>query len=342
MKLFGKDLDRDVVIVAEIGVNHEGDYEAARRLIELAEEAGADAVKFQTYSPERFVSADDPDRLERVRRFCLSEADIRSLSVHAADLGVGFFSSAISEDVVPLLAELGPAIKIASGDVTFEPVVRAAAGTGRVVILSTGAANEAEIDQAVDWVRDTVGETAMSERLILLHCVSAYPTPIDQANLRSIPYLADRYRPVRVGYSNHVMGAEAVIAAVALGANLVEVHFTDRKEGRSFRDHTLSADPNDLCYLVETLPQIAAARGVFGKAPQPCEQETIAAIRKGVTAARDIPAGTILRLEDLAFARPGTEIACGDVGHAVGKTLMEPVSAGTLIRRQMLSERQGI
>jgi len=200
MRLFGKDVDDSVIVVAEIGVNHEGDPAAAHKLLDLAADAGADAVKFQTYTPERFVVADDAERLERVRRFGLGEETFRALADHAGERGIGFFSSAITEDVVPLLAELGPAIKIASGDVTLEPVIRAAAATGRVVILSTGAATEAEVDRAVEWVGDEIGVNDLSERLVLLHCVSAYPTPAEQANLNAIPYMAARYQPVRVGY----------------------------------------------------------------------------------------------------------------------------------------------
>jgi len=341
MKIFGKSIDDDVIVVAEIGVNHEGDPASAQRLLELAAEAGADAVKFQTYTPERFVSADDAQRLERVRRFGLSDSDFRALAARAAELGIGFFSSAITEDVVPLLAELGLAIKIASGDITFEPVIRAAAATGRVVILSTGAATEAEVDRAVEWVADETGSDALAERLVLLHCVSAYPTPFEQANLNAIPYMAARYQPVRVGYSNHVQGPEAVIAAVALGANLVEVHFTDCKHGREFRDHSLSADPDDMRYLTGILPGVRAARGSYAKMRQPCESETVDAIRKGVVAARDLPAGTVLQASDLAYARPGTEFPCGELALAIGKTLGADVARGALIRHADLMEKVG-
>ncbi len=342
MRLFGKNLDTDVVVVAEIGVNHEGDSAAAMRLLELAADAGADAVKFQTYTPERYVAADDAERLDRVRRFGLAEEDFRALAARAGELGIGFFSSALTEDVVPLLAELGQTIKIASGDITFEPVIRAAAATGRIVILSTGAANEAEVDRAVEWIGDEIGSDKLADRLVLLHCVSAYPTPIEQANLNAIPYMAARYQPVRVGYSHHVQGPEAVIAAVALGANLVEVHFTDCKEGRSFRDHSLSADPEDMRYLTRVLPGVAAARGVYAKQRQACESDTVDAIRKGLTAARDLPAGTVLKASDLAYARPGTELSCGALGLAVGKTLGADVRRGALIRRTDLMEKVGL
>src|SRR5262245_53736331 len=139
MNLFGCDLNKTVAVIAEIGVNHEGDVDVAARLVEAAARAGAHAVKFQSYTPERFISGADPERFARVTRFGLNEAAHRRLARISSDNGIAFFSSAITEDWVPLIAELGAAIKIASGDLTFEPVISAAAATGKPVILSTGA-----------------------------------------------------------------------------------------------------------------------------------------------------------------------------------------------------------
>ena len=187
MKLFGKDLDTEVAIVAEIGVNHEGDVEAASRLIRLAREAGADAVKLQTYTPERYASASDAARLKRVGSFALSEADLRRLARDADALGIPLFSTPLTEDVVPLLASLFPAIKIASGDLDFEPVIRAAAATGKPILMSTGLGTTPEIETAIGWVRAGSGVQELRDRLILMHCVVAYPTPIEQANVLSIP-----------------------------------------------------------------------------------------------------------------------------------------------------------
>ncbi|RED52439.1 N-acetylneuraminate synthase family protein [Aestuariispira insulae] len=342
MKLFGKELDREILLIAEIGVNHEGDLEAASRLLALAAKAGADAVKFQSYTPERFISTDDAERLERVRRFGLDQAAHERLAAEARALDVPFFSSAISEDWVPKLAELGEAIKIASGDITFEPVIRAAAGTGCKVILSTGTATVPEIDRAVHWVRDVVGEDKLADRLVLLHCVSAYPTPMEQANLLSIPYLMERYHPVTIGYSNHVKEREAAIAAVALGARVVEMHFTDRKEGRDFHDHSLSADPEDLAYLARVLPQVAAARGQYGKEVQACESGNVWAIRKGVSANRDLVAGTVIGADDIRYTRPATEFPSLEADKVIGATLAEDCREGAVLKRSMVHlDRKG-
>lgn len=332
MKLFGRDLDSDVAIIAEVGVNHEGDVEAASKLVRLAAEAGADAVKFQSYTPDRFISRADAERFARVGRFALDENSHRRLAAEAAKAGIRFFSTAVTEDWVPLLAELGEAVKIASGDLTFEPVIRAAARSGRPVILSVGLGTVNEIDRAVDWFASEIGAAAIADRLVLMHCVVAYPTPVEEANVMSVPFLRERYR-LRVGYSNHVAGAEACYAAVALGAPVIEAHFTDRREGRTFRDHALSFEPAELSDLVQKLRRIRASLGQFGKQRHPSEIGNISAARKGVVAARDLAAGDVIKAGDVIFARPGSEFTSLEIGAVVGARLSQAVARGMLIPR---------
>lgn len=331
MKLFGRDLDREIAVVAEIGVNHEGDVDAASRLIRLAHDAGADAIKLQTYTPERFASAADPVRLERVRRFCLDRAAHQRLAAEAQRMGATLFSTAVTEDVVPLLSELFPAIKIASGDVNFEPVIRTAVATGKPVIISTGDASIDEIDQAVEWARAEAG-AGLSDQLAVLHCVSAYPAPMAQANLLSIPFLKQRYG-LTTGYSNHVLGPEACYGAVALGAQIIEVHVTDRREGREFRDHALSFEPAELSALIGCVRRLTSALGTLGKEVQESERAIRAAIRKGVVAAHDLAAGAVLTREDLMYARPATEFAAAELPQLIGKRLVTAVQRGQLIPR---------
>ena len=335
MNLFGKDLDRNVPVIAEIGINHEGDLDAALKLMRLAREAGADAAKFQTFTPERYASASDPERLEKVRGFDLGKDGFRQLAEEAAKDGFPIFSTAVSEDVVPFLAELFPAIKIASGDIDFEPVIRAAAGTGLPVILSTGVSTAEEVDAAIGWFRDAAATRDIRDRLILMHCVSAYPAPIEEANTLSIPYLAER-TGLRVGYSNHIVGPEACLAAVALGACVIEVHFTDCKTGREFRDHALSCDPDDLAGLVEMVPRIRASLGQPGKERQPSELPNLSAVRKGVVAARDLEAGRVLARDDLMFARPADEVPAAEIDSLPGARIKAAVDKGELIRRDNL------
>jgi N-acetylneuraminate synthase/N,N'-diacetyllegionaminate synthase len=335
MKLFGKDLGDDVVIIAEIGVNHEGDVEAASRLLKLAAESGADAAKFQSYTPERFISAADPERFARVTRFSLDEAAHRRLAREAQELGIAFLSTAVTEDWVPLIAELSLAIKIASGDLDFEVVIRKAARTGRTVILSTGLGTVEEIDNAVGWVRDEIGEDTLADRLVLMHCVSAYPAPLEEANLLAIPFLAERYG-VTTGYSNHVVEPDVCIAAAALGASVIEVHFTDQREGRTFHDHALSFEPSYLARLVAMAPRIRAARGSYGKERMACELPNLEAVRKGLVAARDLETGSVLERADMMFARPAGEFPARDIDMVVGKRLTAPLRRGDPLRRDVI------
>ncbi len=337
MKLFGKDLDNEVALIAEIGVNHEGSLDKALELIDLAADAGADAVKFQSYTPERFCAADDPVRLERVTRFSLSEDDHHVLVKRAKEKAIHFFSTAVTEDWVPFLAGIGPAIKIASGDLNFRPVIDAAAKSGVPVILSTGGGTVDEIDTAVEWFLSAAGD-AGGDRLILMHCVAAYPVPMEEANLQSVPFLAARYPNLTIGYSNHVLGPEAPLAAVALGARIVEVHFTDQKEGREFRDHALSADPSDLAYLAKMMGQIAQARGTLSKQPMPCETATLPIIRKGLVASRDLEAGSALMRDDLMYCRPSTGFAASELDRLMGRTLKSPLNRGCVLTPEHLTD----
>ena len=336
MIVFAKNLDRDVVIIAEIGVNHEGNPEVAATLMAAAARAGADAVKFQSYTPERYVSGIDPERQERVRRFALTEATHRKLSATAKNLGVSFLSTAVSEDWLPLLAELGDAIKIASGDLTFEPVIRGAARTGKPVILSVGLGTIAEIDQAIAWFGDEIGSVSLRDHLALMHCVVAYPTPIEQANVLSVPFLAQRYG-LHVGYSNHVIGPEACYAAAALGAPIIEVHLTDCKSGRNFRDHALSFEQRDLEEMVSVIKRIRASLGTSGKGRSEAELSNLAAARKGIVAARDIAVGTVLSETDLMYARPVLDFASTQLSLVVGLKTTAAIAKGMPVRRMDLT-----
>jgi N-acetylneuraminate synthase/N,N'-diacetyllegionaminate synthase len=335
MKLFGRDLEREVAVVAEIGVNHEGSVDAARRLIDLAHAAGADAVKLQTYTPERYASASDPARLERVTRFSLDLDEHEMLAEHAKQNGIRLFSTALTEDVIPFLAKWFDVIKVASGDLVFEPTVRGAAASGRQVIISTGNCTLDEIQRAVRWCIDELGEQLVKERVALLHCVSAYPAPLEEANVLSVPYLKERFG-LTTGYSNHVVELEAVLAAVALGAQLIEVHVTDQKHGRTFRDHAMSLEPAELTAMIQSIRRIKASLGSMGKAPQSSEAGLRAAIRKGVVAARDLAAGTVLSEQDWMFARPATEIDASEASSLRGRRLGRALRKGEQLSKRDL------
>lgn len=324
-----------VTIVAEIGVNHEGDLQQAKKILQLAAEAGVDYVKFQSYTPSRYSTAQDNVRFNRITKFALKQEDFKLLAQLASDLGVGFFSTPVTEDWVDILDEFCPVFKIASGDISFKPVIQKVAQKGKPFMISTGTATIEEIDQAVEWVQQEVGTKDLKNHLILMHCVSAYPTPIDQANLLSIPFLRDRYG-VRIGYSNHVIGMNACLAAVALGAEVIEIHFTDRKDGREFRDHALSFDQNDLKTFIQISHDIRKSLGSYTKQVQPCEKDNIPMFRKGIIAACDLKKGHVLLDNDLMFARPATEFAASEINALIGKTLKVDVPKGFLIPRNAI------
>ena len=331
MQLFGMDLEHETVVVAEVGVNHEGSLDKALELVGLAADARADAVKFQTYEPFRYASTSDMERFERVSRFALSAEDFTLVAKEADRLGIGFFSTPLDESSVELVASLAPVIKIASPDLTFEPTIRAAAATGKPLIISTGLGMPEEIDQTLEWVQQEIGDAPLRERVVLMHCVSSYPTPLEQANLHSVSYLRDRY-DVYVGYSDHTIGLNAARAAVALGAAVIEKHFTDQKEGRTFRDHEISADPEDMRVLVQDVKAVRGSLGTVDKGRADAELPNLKPLRKGVVAARDLEAGAVLARPDLMYARPAIEFGAEQIDTLVGRQLTESVVKGNLIR----------
>jgi N-acetylneuraminate synthase/N,N'-diacetyllegionaminate synthase len=199
------------------------------------------------------------------------------------------------------------------------------------LIVSVGNATLDEVDQAVEWVREEICGVQLAERLILLQCTASYPAPIEDANLAVIPMLSERYG-VPVGYSNHVLGVEACLAAIALGACLLEIHFTDKKEGRSFRDHQLSLTALELRSLIESARRIHTAVGSAEKTVQPSEQASRLELRKGIVAARNLTSGIIITAEDLSYARPATYFRSGQRDQLIGRRLKRSIGAGASIR----------
>lgn len=334
MRLFGKDLDSDPVVIAEIGVNHEGDLETAKSLIRLAARSGADAVKFQSYTPERYVSRSQADRFARIDAFALSEDDHLRLKEEATASGVSFFSTPLTEDWVEFLAVTCDALKVASGDLTFEPTVRAVAETDLPVLVSTGMATWSEIDRSIAWIEQQSARP-LRDRLALLHCVSAYPAPTSELNLRAIPAMRERYG-VTIGYSNHSLELAVCYAAVSLGARVVEVHFTDSREGKTFHDHLLSVEPAELERLVERVSAIAQALGSDAKSIQPSEMGNLENARKGIVAALDISAGTVIQESHLMFARPASEFSADEMKDLLGREIKRSLRRGELIERDDL------
>jgi N-acetylneuraminate synthase len=320
-------------VIAEIGANHNGDMALARRLIDAAQAAGVDAVKFQSWSKSSLISRAEFARrapyaqgetmtLEQsVERYQLSPAQHREIATYCAERGITFFSSCFSREEVELLETLAvPAYKIASMDVNHLPLLDVVAATGKPVIMSTGMATLDEIERALNRLRrGGAGPVA------LLHCVSRYPCPHDAVNLRNIPMLADTFG-VPVGFSDHALGPAVAIAAVALGACILEKHFTVDKALPGW-DHAISADPPEMAAVVRGAREAYLALGSDARVLGPDDLASRQAFRRRAVARRAMKRGQRVAEADLAFKRPGDGIGPDTLDRVVGRTLVRDVEA---------------
>ncbi|MBW9222852.1 N-acetylneuraminate synthase family protein [Methanothermococcus sp. SCGC AD-155-K20] len=288
-------------IIAEAGLNHNGDVELAKELIEKAAEVGADAIKFQSYHAENFISKDS-EYYQLFKKLELSEEEFKELYKFAKQKGMIFLSTPLDLEYANVLSEIGvPAFKIASGDLTFMPLLKKVAETGKPVILSTGMANISEIYEAVSILR-----TNSCEDIILLHCISSYPTPFDEVNLRAITTLKNVFN-LPVGYSDHTLGSIIPIVAVALGAKVIEKHFTlDKNMGGP--DHKLSADPEEFKYMIKEIRIVERALGDGIKRPMECEESVRLHGRRCIVAKRFIGKGEMITESDITYKRPAIGI----------------------------------
>lgn len=323
----GIDTATKVMVVAEIGNNHEGDVDVALELVDRAAEVGADAVKFQTFRTERFVAPADEERYARMRRFELSPEQFAALAERARARDLRFVSTALDLESAAVLEPLVDAYKIASGDNTLWPLIGRVLDAGKPVIISTGLLEAAGVDELVGFVQDRWGAERTASRLALLQCVTAYPAAPEESSLGVIRTLADRHG-VTVGFSDHSVGIDVAPLAVAAGARIVEKHFTLDKEFSDFRDHRLSADPAEFRELVARIRRAEALYGGTEKRVQPSEREMVRAVRRSIVAATDLPAGHRIGAADLMWLRPGNGLTPGREAELIGRTLRRGVSLG--------------
>jgi N-acetylneuraminate synthase len=331
-------------IIAEAGVNHNGDLGLAQRMIDAAVKAGADAVKFQAYKAEKLVTQDAPkaeyqmratggseSQLDMLRRLEVSPEGQRILMDYCRRKGILFLSTPFDEDSADVLERLEiPAFKIPSGEVTNLPFLAYVAKKGRPMVLSTGMASLGEVEMAVRTI-----EAAGNRDMILLHCVSNYPADPDDVNLRAIETMARAFR-LPIGYSDHTLGIEVPIASVALGACVLEKHFTlDRNLPGP--DHQASAEPDELAAMVTGIRKVESALGHGRKVPAPSEAATAAVARKSLVAARAIPAGTTFTEDLIAIKRPGTGLPPTMRALLVGRVAKENIPADALLTLSMIA-----
>jgi N-acetylneuraminate synthase len=350
-------------VIAEAGVNHNGSLERALQLVDVAAGAGADAVKFQTFRADQLATAgaakaayqvsntgDAGSQLDMLRALELSVADHEVLLARCRARGIRFMSTAFDAASLAFLATLDmPAIKIPSGDINCGPLLLQAARLQRPLIVSTGMATLAEVEQALGVIAfglththapagradfeaawcSASGRAALAGQVTLLHCVTQYPAPPAAVNLRAMDTLAAAFG-LPVGYSDHTLGIEVAIAAVARGAAVIEKHFTlDRTLPGP--DHAASLEPNELAQLLRAIRHVEQALGSTAKVPAADEAANRPVARRSLVAARAIRRGNPLAAEDLTFKRPGHGVSPMDYWDRIGKPAQRDYAADELI-----------
>ncbi|MEG1331751.1 MAG: N-acetylneuraminate synthase, partial [Eubacterium sp.] len=306
-----------VVIIAEAGVNHNGSLALAKKMVLMGKKAGVDAVKFQTFKSEKVVSVfakkadyqientqnNQENQLEMVKKLELSNDAFFELQTYCQEIGIQFLSTPFDLESIVFLNQLEmPFWKIPSGEITNYPYLVKIAETHKDIVMSTGMCTMKEIEEAIN-----VLEANGSGKISLLHCNTEYPTPMEDVNLRAMQTLKETFN-VPVGYSDHTKGIEVPIAAVAMGAEIIEKHFTldCSMEGP---DHKASLEPEALTQMVQAIRNIEKAMGSGKKEPSPSEKKNIPIARKSIVANCDIEKGTVFTVENLTTKRPGNGIS---------------------------------
>lgn len=307
-----------VYIIAEAGVNHNGDFSKARRLIEIAAEAGANAVKFQTFTADKLVTrkattaayqmetTGEKLQLDMLKKLELKSSDYSQLFKYAKNCRIDFVSTAFDIDSLLMLNELGvPFFKIPSGEITHYQLIKTIALIGKPVVVSTGMATISDVQNCINVLLE---HGMLEKNISVLHCNSQYPTPFCDVNLRAMSAISSLFPLVKVGYSDHTLGIEVPIAAVALGAVVIEKHFTmDRS--LSGPDHLTSLEPVELKAMVESIRNIEQALGSDEKCPSESELKNKLLVRKSLVARTDIATGDFFEESNVTAKRPGSGLS---------------------------------
>ena len=329
---------KHVIIIAEAGVNHNGSFELAKKMVDAAKEAGVDYVKFQTFNPKKLVSkyaekaeyqkettGSDETQLQMLQKLTLTEDNFLSLHDYCREVGIGFISTPFDLDSITFLETFDMDFwKVPSGEVTNLPYLEAIARTKRKVVMSTGMCDMNEIQDAIE-VLEKNGTT----EIILLHCNTQYPTPYEHVNLKAMNSIKDALHK-EVGYSDHTQGIEVPIAAVAMGATVIEKHFTLDKNMEG-PDHKASLNPSELQQMVVAIRNIEQAIGNGLKEPSSSEMANKGVARKSIVASRSIKQGEVFSEENLITKRPGTGISPMKWYEVIGKVASRDFSEDEMI-----------
>jgi len=330
--------NESVFVIAEAGVNHNGDIELAKNLVDIAVEAGADAVKFQTFKAENVVTKNAPkagyqvkntksnkSQYDMIKKLELSENEFRELYRYAKNKGIIFLSTPFDFESADFLEELViPAFKVSSTDLTNLPFLEYIAEKGKAIILSTGMGTLGEIEEAINTIKN-----AGNEDIILLHCITSYPAKFESLNLRAIQNLKEAFK-LPVGFSDHSLGIYAPIAAVTLGAVVIEKHFTLDKNLPG-PDHKASLNPEELKEMIKGISLIEKALGDGIKRLTPEEREIKKVARRSIVAKVDIQKGVIITKEMITFKRPGIGLPPRYYNEIIGKRARRDIRADELI-----------
>ena len=332
-------------VIAEAGVNHNGRLDLARKLIDTAKRAGADAVKFQVFSAEEIATrtaekaeyqrrgTGEGTQYEMLKRLELSEEDFEKLARHAERRGIIFLASAFGEKGVGLLERLGvPAFKIPSGEITNFPLLKHIAGKKKPIILSTGMSTLQEVEEALRVIRKEG-----AKEVVLLHCVSNYPAKIEEVNLRAMETLR-RVFGLPVGLSDHTVGITIPVAAVALGAAVIEKHFTLSRELPG-PDHKASLEPDELLEMVLRIREVEKALGDGVKRPTKSEEIVRRFARRSIVAKADIPKGTVITSSMLDIKRPGIGIEPKYYNVIVGQKVKRDIKKDELLTWEAVEKK---
>lgn len=340
--------DEPCFIIAEAGVNHNGSIELAKKLVDAAKNAGADAVKFQTFKAENLVTKNAPmasyqaknveekDQLDMLKKLELSYEDFKELRDYCDKRGIIFLSTPHTEEAAEFLDDMVPAFKIGSGDLNNISFLEKTAKKGKPIILSTGMGTLEEVKEAVDTIKKH------NKKLILLHCTTSYPCPKKDVNLKAMKTMKDKFH-CPVGYSDHTLGIEVPVMAASLGAAVIEKHFTLDKNMEG-PDHKASLNPEELTEMIKAIrnkKRIDIPKEILGtgiKEPTKQELEIAEVVRKSITAAEDIPANTTITKEMLAVKRPGRGIEPKDIELVIGKRAKKDIPKDSLIQWQDLKQ----
>jgi N-acetylneuraminate synthase/N,N'-diacetyllegionaminate synthase len=313
------------LLIAEIGGNHEGDFEYAKQLTQLAIDTDVDFVKFQIYSGDTLVSSvESPDRNKHFKKFELHPEQHIELAQMVIEAGIKYTSSVWDIKAMQWIDPYIPIYKIGSGDLTAYPVLKQTAMLGKPMIISTGLSTEAEVLETVAYVQSINPVYQSKDMLALLQCTSMYPINLSDAHL-SVMQRLKKLTGLTIGYSDHTEGNKALMYAVAMGAEILEFHFTDSREGKQFRDHKVSLTPNEVKELIQEIKLINALKGDEIKKPLPIEIENghVDSFRRAVYPSRDIVAGEVFSEENLTVLRPNVGVDAREYENLLKKKVSE-------------------